>query len=79
MSDIKTEQNHTVEISLAIRIDGKVIQSENVEFNPQKGTSKLSIAENLKPFLAPFIQAEQQKLERQKQAVLRQQIFNDEF
>lgn len=79
MSDIKTEQNHTIEISLHIRVDGKIIQSENVEFNPPKGTSKLSISENIKPFLAPFIQAEQQKLERQKQAVFRQQIFNDEF
>lgn len=79
MSDIKTEQNHTIEIALVIRIDGKVIQSESVEFTPPKGTSKVSISENVKPFLAPFIQTEQQKLERKKQAVLRQQIFDEEF
>lgn len=79
MSNIKTEQNHKIEISLTISIDGKVIQSESVEFIPPKGANKVSISENIKPFLAPFIQAEQQKLERQKQAVLRQQIFNEEF
>lgn len=79
MSDIKTEQNHKIEIVLVIRIDGKVIQSESVEFTPPKGTSKVSISENVKPFLDPFIQAEQQKLERQKQVLLRQQIFNEEF
>lgn len=79
MQNIKATQEHTVEVLLTIRIDDKCVQTENFTFNPQQGASKVSVHEVLKPFLTPFIEAESKLLERKKYALLRQQIFNDEF
>ncbi|QLB18693.1 hypothetical protein [Mannheimia granulomatis] len=79
MSNTKATQEHKIEVLLTIRIDDQCVQTENFTFKPQQGASKVSIHEILKPFLTPFIEAESKLLERKKQALLRQQIFNDEF
>lgn len=79
MLNTKATKEHKIEVQLTISIDDQRVQTENFTFNPQQGASKVSIHEILKPFLTPFIEAESKSLERKKYAVLRQQIFNDEF